>query len=644
MIVKNEEKNIRRCLQSAVNCVNEIIIVDTGSTDNTCEIARNFGSRIYSFAWNNNFSAARNASLEQAGGDWILFLDADEELQLDHPDVLRDLVSTDQEGFFIKIINYIGSENWVETCPDLVFRLFRNKPEYRFAGAVHEQIVDVILQKNPQAAFQIAGGLSIIHYGYTDQQISDKDKINRNLKLIEEELEQKPNDSLLRYHYGVELFRAEKYTEAAIVFTNTANATNPQTIYFPKLIRYLVMSHQSAQEYPQALHALNLGLQFFPDYADLYYYKGLIHLELKNFALAKEAFQKAVSMPEQQLQYASFGGVRGFRSYYHLGNIAERLLNEEQALKYYILSLQDNPEFRHSLERIIEILNPVKYPEDTKESLEKVFDFCTAKANLMLAEIYLKNGSYKLCLAQLEKLEETTPQINLWKIICQIQEKKHFPALRTLTGYYPENPLYPLVKLNELFSFWIQNKKQKALGLIAQLRGFGLSLETGNVINLINSNITKTTISPIIFGEEGWSLLLDLLKRLVYLKEIEKVKDLISKIDMHSVDESVRLDLAKTLMNHGYSLMVRDLLSSLSEIKNPETYYLLGDTGLALKDYPAAENHYLKAIHLNEDEPKYYLKLGTLYRAWRSELLNQAIEHYPDKEIFQALARRFVSL
>ncbi|WP_407311334.1 glycosyltransferase [Desulfosporosinus sp. SB140] len=640
MIVKNEQENIRRCLQSAVNYVDEIIVVDTGSTDNTCEIAQTFGAKIYSFPWDNNFGAARNASLEQAKGDWILFLDADEELQMEHPHVLRDLASSKHEGFFIKIINYIGKENWVETSPDLVFRLFRNKPEYRFEGAVHEQIVDKLLLNNPQASFQIVSGLSILHYGYLEQQIRDKDKKNRNLKLIEEELKQKPNDSLLLYHYGVELFRAEKFSDAALVFIKTANATKPETIYFPKLIRYLVMSQQSAKEYLQALHALDLGLQFFPDYADLYYYKGLIHLERKNFALAQEAFQKAVSMPEQPLQYASFGGVRGFRSYYHLGNIYEHFLDEEEALNYYILSLRDNPEFKHSLERIISILNPAKYPEDTKESLEKVFTFCSPQAQLMLAEIYLKHESYKLCLEQLEKIEDPIPQNNLWKIICQIQEKKHFSALRALANYSSDNLSYPLAKLNELISYWVQNKKQKSLGLIMELKNLKLSVETGNVIDLIYLNITNMSTFAYKFTAEGWSLLQDILKRLIYLKEIEKVQDLLSKIDLKSADEQIIFELARSLQNQGYSRMAKESLSSLSEIKDPETYYLLGEVGLELKNYQEAENYYLQAIHLAEDEPKYYVKLGILYQIWHSDLLNEALERYPEEEMFRSLAGR----
>ena len=81
MIVKNEEKNLERCLRSVKQCKNyEIIIVDTGSTDNTLKIAKNHNAKIFKYKWNNDFSAARNKAMEYARGDWVLILDADEEL------------------------------------------------------------------------------------------------------------------------------------------------------------------------------------------------------------------------------------------------------------------------------------------------------------------------------------------------------------------------------------------------------------------------------------------------------------------------------------------------------------------------------------------------------------------------------------
>nr|MDA8229136.1 glycosyltransferase [Desulfitobacterium hafniense] len=288
MIVKNEELNLRRCLQSVRGIVDEIIIVDTGSTDSTLQIAFEFGAIVRSIPWNNDFSEARNASLELAKGEWILFLDADEELARESLEALKMRIDLeDVEGYFIKVVNYIGNEGWLETCPDLVFRLFKNHQEYRFRGAIHEQIADVILEKNNRASYRIADEIVILHYGYLDRAISEKNKKERNIMIIEKELSLDQDNRLLRYHYGVELFRAEKFAEAALELTRAANGIDPDTIYLPKLLRYIVMSNQSARNLSQALEVAQLTLQFFPDYADLYYYAGLICLELKKYSPAR---------------------------------------------------------------------------------------------------------------------------------------------------------------------------------------------------------------------------------------------------------------------------------------------------------------------------------------------------------------------
>jgi glycosyltransferase involved in cell wall biosynthesis len=80
MIVKDEAENLPRCLESVQDLVHECIVVDTGSTDATCDIATRYGARVHSFTWNNDFAAARNVSLDYATGDWVLVLDADEVL------------------------------------------------------------------------------------------------------------------------------------------------------------------------------------------------------------------------------------------------------------------------------------------------------------------------------------------------------------------------------------------------------------------------------------------------------------------------------------------------------------------------------------------------------------------------------------
>ncbi|MDZ4043291.1 MAG: glycosyltransferase [Eubacteriales bacterium] len=641
MIARNEAQNLGRCLNSVRDVVDEMIVIDTGSSDGTANIARSLGARVYSFVWNDNFSDARNSSLEMATGDWILFLDADEELAPESHDALRSLVNDETvDGYFVKIINYLGNEGWTETCPDIVFRLFRNRPEYRFRGAIHEQIADVILENNRRAGYRMAEDVIILHYGYLDRQISEKDKKNRNLTIIEKELGQNPENRMLRYHYGVELFRAERYLEAAAQLTFVANELDPATIFFPKLLRYIVMAYHSAGQPAKAIQVAGQALQRFPDYADLYYYAGLGYLELKQYARADYAFRKAVSMPEQPAMYAPFGGVRGFRSYYHLGHIAELFLNDEDALEYYVASINDNPNFTYAIEGILRILKPRENPEYTRKCLEEVFEFHTPRAHLVMGGMFFRFGAYGLALEYLEQgVGDSTisDETKMWKAICLLQEQRHLEALRILDEFGPGNPLYLIARLNKLLYLWVQGKDRKARALLAEIFGLGLAEDTKRVLSLIASYPDQLPESvPVTLGPDGVTFLLDIVKRLLGMGSIERAMYLLESTSIGHTGQA--LEIAQLLYDYGYREQAQTLLA------DPETndlghqaHFLLAEISREDEDFTEAERQYRFALETGGDEPRYYVRLINLYENRRREILAEARARYPDVETFQQL-------
>lgn len=648
MIVKNEGQRLSQCLNSVSGLVHEIIIIDTGSADSTCDIARQYGAILDHFPWNDNFSDARNASLALAQGDWILFLDADEELSPESRESLSHLIEDETiEGYFVKIMNHLGKEGWIETVPDLVFRLFRNKKEYCFRGAIHEQIADVILEQNPQARFQIAENLILIHHGYLDEVIREKDKKLRNLTLIEKELAQTPTSKILQYHYGVELFRAERYAEAATVLIKSANDLDPNTIYLPKLLRYIVLAQQSSGQLQEALHSATLGLKFFPNYADLYYYSGLILLDLKCYSQARNAFLQALSMPEQPPQYASFGGIRGFRAYYYLAQIEETFLNEEEALKYYLYSLRNNPNFTHALESLVGILKPTKEPKYTMECLEKVCDFCSPAANQMMGDIYFRHGAYGLALTYLDQAEAGFPiseDIKLRKAICLIQERRFFEALRLLDDFTPKSPKYPLATVNRLFYFWIQDKSQKVRTVWKELHALGLARDTENVLSLFIVYSGEDADSlQLSLGPEGMLLLLDIVQRLIAMQEFKRAMYFLHSVHPHCLIE-YHLKIAKLFIAYGEESRAIPFLQALIR-SNPsaEAHYQLAEIYSKVKQLYEAENHYKQAIDLDSETPRYYIRLINLYSAWRQTILNEALAKFPENEGFKKLSEEVSS-
>lgn len=183
MIVKNEEQHLEQCLNSVKNCVDEIIIVDTGSTDRTIEIAKKFDAKIFEYKWNNDFSAARNFGLEKATNELILYLDADEKLTSDSQKELNDLKKRIlTKAYNCKIININNHTNRpsVMNYP----RIFPNLNSIRFEGKIHEQII-FSLNKNHIEIQQ--SDIEIIHSGYDLSEDDLKKKALRNLDILRED-------------------------------------------------------------------------------------------------------------------------------------------------------------------------------------------------------------------------------------------------------------------------------------------------------------------------------------------------------------------------------------------------------------------------------------------------------------------------
>ena len=144
-IVKNEERNLRNCLNSVRDLASELVVVDTGSTDATCEIAAAYGAKILPFDFTRiDFAAARNFALDHATRRWVLMLDADETLDGGAATKIATLLSdTATAAYFLERHNHASDSATMIT--DYVVRLFPNRPDFRYRGRVHETIDNAIL-------------------------------------------------------------------------------------------------------------------------------------------------------------------------------------------------------------------------------------------------------------------------------------------------------------------------------------------------------------------------------------------------------------------------------------------------------------------------------------------------------------------
>ncbi|MBI1178019.1 glycosyltransferase [bacterium] len=211
LITKNEEKFLDQCLRSIKDIAQQIVVMDTGSTDRTVDIAKQHGAEVHSVTWCDDFSAARNAALEKATGDWVLVLDADEELAPDSKAALRIAMQTPNTiGWRLPIID-VGHEAEGRT---FVARLFRNAPGLFYVSRVHEQVFSSVEVRREEWNMETAvADVKLIHHGYTAEVVKDRNKVIRNLRLLEMTIDEIPGDPNLLMNYGLELIRSERFDE-----------------------------------------------------------------------------------------------------------------------------------------------------------------------------------------------------------------------------------------------------------------------------------------------------------------------------------------------------------------------------------------------------------------------------------------------
>lgn len=197
LIVRNEERFLEDCLESICRHVNEIVLVDTGSVDKTVPIAERYACRILHHPWSGDFSAARNLGLEAARHDWILYIDADERLELPQGAALSDLL-----GGTDCVAHSVLFEPRVGFTPYREIRLFRNDPEIRFRGVIHETVHPDILRKSEKGAMHVRPcDARIRHFGYEGDLTA---KHHRNIPLLRRAIPDFPE----RVYLHVELGRA----------------------------------------------------------------------------------------------------------------------------------------------------------------------------------------------------------------------------------------------------------------------------------------------------------------------------------------------------------------------------------------------------------------------------------------------------
>jgi len=279
MIVKNAADTIRPCLESAHRIVSQIVIADTGCTDNTCDIAREFGATIVSFPWENNFATARNAVLALMTTDWILMLDADEELDSEAEGQISGLLEASSVGgridekvggYVTAIRNYMLSRfnrGWdrvsvpndykherARKAPSYIehenCRLFRRHPGIYFTGRIHELVEPQIRTLGLKLT---TANFFIHHFGQLVDEEARSKKRDFYRDLLRAKAEEKPDDPVAWTQLGLHEFECFNQTDEALRCFERALTLQPNA---PETWLFTGMVFLKLERYPEALKAL----------------------------------------------------------------------------------------------------------------------------------------------------------------------------------------------------------------------------------------------------------------------------------------------------------------------------------------------------------------------------------------------------
>jgi glycosyltransferase involved in cell wall biosynthesis len=300
LIVKNEEEDLPRVLASIRDLVDEIVVVDTGSTDRTVEIARSFGARTFFFEWCDDFSAARNVSLKHALGDFVLWVDADDELLPGRPDAVRALCREMPTGAWAYWVDvFCPADEWHESETIVKQpRLFRRGPGSAFAGRLHEQLGPPAGFAPEALAFQ--GGVAIRHWGYIPNAGTSERRSERNRKLLELEIERYPDEHFHYYNLGLQFAGDKQFADGLRTFERAIELWRRQQSehdgHVASMFAMAALCAVEAKEYQRAL-AIESGAPVEYVSADLLYHAGLAWWGLDDAAQALARFRRVLEDP-----------------------------------------------------------------------------------------------------------------------------------------------------------------------------------------------------------------------------------------------------------------------------------------------------------------------------------------------------------
>lgn len=328
IIAKNEEQNIEKCLKKLSGYGFELVVVDTGSTDRTKEIAAKYTDKLYDFVWCDDFAKAKNFAILNASNDMVMVIDSDEFMESINISELEKLIKNNPKavGRICRKNIYFQNGSKMESV-ERINRIF-SKSLYEYQGKIHEQLVS----RDSKEYKTYNSPIVIEHAGYLLSEEDRKRKARRNMTMLLKELEENGDDPYILYQLGKSCSFMGEYSEACEYYSRALSYDlNPALEYVIDMVEAYGYAMLNSNQAAYALSFVNIENEF-GNTSDFQLLLGLIYMNNEMFDKAVESFQKAVS-----LKKARTVGTDSYLANYNIGVVYECLGDVEKALKYYRL-------------------------------------------------------------------------------------------------------------------------------------------------------------------------------------------------------------------------------------------------------------------------------------------------------------------
>ena len=408
MIVRDEAERLPKCLDSVAGLFDEIVIVDTGSSDGTVAIAESYGARVDYFEWCDDFSAARNQALQMVTADWIIWLDADDLLPLEYHDEIRTLIRGPRDTAYFFELDDRGYEN--VSC--LQMRLFPNVPGVAFEMPIHEQVTPSL------AAAGVAmepTRVRVIHTGYTTPEVV-REKKTRYLEIMERWLEAHPHDYIVRSHVALTYHTTGRLEEAArayhrIVEDGTCLDDHNYVVHTTSLL-FLGRTYHKMKDSERARDYMQQAHDFDPDYV-------LTKLSLAELCSDLEEWQRAADfaseiveggrqvtffpVDQQELRYSAL--CLAGRAFQHLGRVQDAEASFEEAFRQPVARRSE------ALGSLSELYKSLGRRDDARTALARALEVTPDSAKHVFndAVIFLEDGDFDAAAARFHDVLRLSP-------------------------------------------------------------------------------------------------------------------------------------------------------------------------------------------------------------------------------------------